>query len=74
MVNMTLSIPNDLRKKMKNFSDVRWSEVARKAIETKVKELETVEKILSKSKLTKKDAEEIGNKIKEGIARRHGLL
>jgi len=70
---MTLSIPEDLFKKMKLFSEMRWSEVARKAIEKRVNDLEIMNKIASKSKLTKKDAELIGNKIKEGIAKRHEL-
>ena len=35
--------------------------------------LELMDKITSKSKLTTKDVEEISNKIKRGIAKRHGL-
>ncbi len=38
MANMTLSIPDGLHKKMKKFSEVKWSEVARKAIEKRVNE------------------------------------
>ena len=33
-----------------------------------------MDELLSKSKLTDKDAVEIGRKIKEGIVRRHGLM
>lgn len=73
MVNMTLSIPEELHKRMKKFSELRWSEIARKAIEERVNDLEAMEKIVSKSKLTKKDADEIAEKIKRGIAKRHGL-
>ncbi len=40
--------------RMKKFSEVRWSEVARKAIEKKVAGLELLEKLTSKSKLTEK--------------------
>ena len=71
---MTLSIPDELSRRMKKFSEMRWSEIARKAIEQRINDLEVVEKIASKSKLTKKDAEEIANKIKRGIAKRHGLI
>ena len=73
MTNMTLSIPEELHKKMKQFSEVRWSEVARKAIEQRINDLEIMEKIASKSKLTKKDAEEISKKIDSAIARKLGL-
>lgn len=68
MTNITLSIPEDLHKKMKKFSEIRWSEVARKALEQRINDLEVIEKITSKSKLTKKDAEEISKKIKRAAA------
>jgi len=38
MANMTLSIPDELHRKMKKMSDIRWSEVARRAIEKRVNE------------------------------------
>ena len=74
MTNMTLSIPSELHKKMKKFREIRWSEIARRAIEERVEDLEAMNRIASKSKLTKKDVEEISKKIKKGIAKRHGLV
>lgn len=73
MTNMTLSIPEELHKKMKQMSEIKWSEIARKAIEERINDLEIMNKIASKSKLTKKDVDEISEKIKRGIAKRHGL-
>ena len=67
MTNMTLSIPEELAKRMKPFSEIKWSEIARKAIEERVNDLEAINKIASKSKLTMKDVEEIGEKIKKGL-------
>lgn len=64
MVNITLSIPEELHKKMKSFSEIRWSEIVRKALEQKINDLEVMEKIASKSNFTKKDVEEISKKIK----------
>ena len=64
MGNMTLSIPNQVQNEMKQFTEVRWSEVARKAIIEKIETLKTAEKLASKSKLTKKDIEEFNKKIK----------
>ena len=32
MGNITLSIPDDIRARMKKYSEVKWSEVVRKAI------------------------------------------
>jgi hypothetical protein len=74
MTNMTLSIPEELHKKMKKFKMLRWSEIARAAIEERINDLEEMEKIVSKSKLTQKDVDEISRKIKRGIAKRHGLI
>jgi len=63
MTNMTLSIPDELAKKMKAFGEIRWSEIARRAIEERVNDMEKIEKIVSKSKLTKKDVKEISRKV-----------
>ncbi len=70
MTNMTLAIPDELHKKMKEFSDIRWAEVARNAIEQRIEDLEVMNRIASKSKLTKKDVEEISKKIKSAAAKR----
>ena len=37
---MTLAVPEQLHKIMKKHSEIKWSEVARKAIEKKAMELE----------------------------------
>jgi len=73
MTNMTLAVPEDLKKIMEKHKEVKWSEVARSAIWEHAKKLEIMEKLVSKSKFTEKDAFEIGRKIKEGIAKRHKL-
>jgi len=70
MPNITLSIPEEIHKKMKSLPEVRWSEVARRAIEERINDFEAIEKISSKSKLTKKDVDEISKKIKRSAATR----
>ena len=67
MPNITLSVPEEVYKIMKKHREMRWSEVARKAITEEVKKIELIEKIASKSKLTMKDIEEINEKIKKGL-------
>ena len=74
MVNMTLAVPEDLQRIMERHRDVKWTEVARQAMWEKARKLELADKLLAKSKITERDAEEIGHKIKHGIARRHGLV
>lgn len=68
MPNLTLAISKELHAKMKNLSEIRWSEIARRAIEQRITDLEIMNKIASKSKLTKKDADEISKKIKRAAS------
>jgi len=74
MANITLAIPNYLHKKLRDHSEIRWSEVVRKILEKRLKDLEAMDEIVSKSRLTEKDVVEIGEKIKEGIAKRHRII
>jgi len=64
MGNMTLSIPNEVQKEMRHFSEVKWSEVARKAIVEKIGALKLAEKLAEKSELTQKDVNDFNKKIK----------
>ena len=74
MTNMTLAIPEELNKIMKKHKEIKWSEVARQAMWLQAKKLELMDNLIRKSELTDKDAIAIGNKIKHGIAKKHGLV
>jgi len=65
MGNMTLALPEDLQERMKKHSEIRWSEVVRKSITKKIDMLDVMDTIAKKSKLTKKDVDEISKKIKK---------
>ena len=70
MGNITLSIPEEVHKQMKRFSDIRWSEVARQAIIKKIETLALAENLAKKSKLTEKDVLEFSKKINAAAAKR----
>ena len=74
MTNVTLAVSEDLHKIMQKHKDIKWSEVARQAMWEKAQKLELMDKLLSKSTLTEKDALELGRKINKAIAKRHGLI
>jgi len=74
MVNMTLAVPDDLYRIMRKHREIKWSEIARRAMWDYARKLELMDSILSKSKLTEEDALEIGKKIKHEIAKKHGLI
>ncbi len=65
MGNITLAVPDDVHDLMRKHTDIRWSDVARRAIIDRIEALEVVERIAKKSKLTEKDVEEISRKIKK---------
>lgn len=44
MVNITVSIPENLYNKMKKYSEVKWSEVVRKALVEYIGRLEVMER------------------------------
>ncbi len=73
MTNMTLAVPEDLKQIMERHKEVKWSEVARQAMWEHAKKLELMDKLASKSKLTDREAMEIGMKIKKEVSKRHGL-
>ena len=73
MTNMTLAVPAELIRVMKKHKDIKWSEVAREALREKANKLELMDKLLSKSKLTEKDAIEIGRKISKSMAKHYGI-
>ena len=70
MANMTLSVPEELHQRMRQHTELKWSDVARQAFEKKLKEIELADKLLSKSKLTEEDAERIGHKLKSEVRKR----
>jgi len=66
MVNMTMAIPQELHDVMKKHSEIKWTEVARKAIEEKAKELE------EEKRQWKKHAQE--HAVKRGWSEAHELF
>lgn len=68
---MTLSIPDKLKKRMNRFNEIKWSDVSRKVIKEKVEDLEVMEEIASKSKLTKKDAVKLGKELNKNLSKKY---
>jgi len=64
MATMTLSLPNELKKRMDELEIINWSAVARGAFEEKIREFLLLKKITDKSTLTEKDALELGKTVR----------
>ncbi len=70
MPTITLSVPEDLKHEMDEFKEMNWSEVARAAIREKVAQLAILKSITAKSRLTEKDALELGRKVNKSMHER----
>ena len=68
MVNVTLSVPEELHKVMKSHPEIKWSEIARQAIWRYAERLEMLDDIARRSELTEKDVLEIDESVKKGLA------
>jgi len=71
MVNMTISVPSELKQMLDRYPEMNWSEVARQAWKQKAEQLELLNRLTAKSKATDKDIEELGRLLKNGIAKWH---
>jgi hypothetical protein len=80
MATITLSIPDEIRKKMKQFDQVNWSFIARKAVISEINEIERKEALramLHKESKELKWTIDLGSQMKKDrIAqlRKKGLL
>ena len=74
MASVSISVPDELKRKLEEFDTVNWSAVARKAFKAQIAKIELVDKLTSKSKATDKDIKELSDKIKAGVAKWHNKL
>jgi len=77
MAELKLKIPSDVKEEIDRHSDIEWSKVFEKAAKHELEErakrqllLFALDKVLGQSKLTEKDALELGEKAKEGMWKR----
>jgi hypothetical protein len=70
MVNVTLSIPSDMKNKMDTFAEINWSAVAREAFDDKINDLEVIKKFKSDSTMTEDDAIKLGRELNKNLAKR----
>ena len=74
MVSVTLAVPKEMKNEMDHYAVINWSAVARQAIREKLLLLERMDKLLANSKLTEKDALELGRKVNKAVAKRYSVV
>lgn len=70
MTNVTLAVPRELHAEMRRHPEIKWSEVARQAFQRELDRINILDRLLANSKLTEKDAVELGRRINRAVARR----
>jgi metal-responsive CopG/Arc/MetJ family transcriptional regulator len=70
MANITLSLPEELYQKLKDHPEIRWSEIARKAIQHYLDDLELLDKLTTNSSLTDDDVRELSDLIDTKVVER----
>ncbi len=71
MPNMTLSLPEDVHRIVKAHSEVRWSEIARRAIEEYAKKIALLDTLTQHSAIAEEDIMALDAKVKEGIQKHY---
>lgn len=70
MPNITLSIPKELHTIVREHNEIKWSEVARRAMWEQARKLQLMEALAAKSKFTQKELNELDHKVKAGLLKR----
>ena len=70
MVNITLSVSDELKREMEQFPEMNWSEIARAAIKQRVIMLRTVKEFTRESTFTEEDALRLGKEVNKALAKR----
>ena len=71
MVNVTFAVPEELHEIMRRHPEIKWSEIARKAMWEYAQKLELMEKIVSNSRLSEKDVLELDKKVKAEMSEKY---
>lgn len=71
MVNVTFAVPEELHVIMRRHPEIKWSEIARKAMWEYARKLELMEKLTAESGLSEKDVLELDRKVKAGLNMRY---
>jgi hypothetical protein len=70
MPNMTLALPKELHREMRNHPEIKWAEVVRRALTREVDRLRVYDRLLASSRLTERDAVRLGRRVNAGASRR----
>ncbi len=74
VVEIIVSVPKELEKEFKKLDPFLLQLAMQKLVKEKLEEFVKVEKILSKSKLTEREALKLGRKVNKSLAKKYEKL
>jgi len=74
MAEVVIKIPVDLEQEFEGVEPIFWQLAVDKAINEELARLRRLKEIVSKSRLTEKDVEELSNEVNEALAKRYERL
>lgn len=74
MTNITLAIPDELKRELQKHHEVNWSAVIRRSLQEHLQRVKIAEAIAIKSKLTQKDVDEIADLVDSAVAKKSGFV
>ena len=74
MVNMTITVPNEMKNDLDLFPEINWSEVARQAFREKIEDLKFLIEYKKNSDLTEEDAILLGRKVNRSLHKRYSEM
>ncbi|HLC36947.1 MAG TPA: hypothetical protein VJK05_05055 [archaeon] len=70
MPNITIAVTEEIRKKMNEHPEIKWSNAVRAIIERKLADFKEAERLAKKSILTEEDVEKLSAKAASNAARK----
>ena len=71
MTNITLHIPDNVYELMKRHKEVRWSEVARRAIVDYTNKLKLLDRMVENSAVSLDDVMKLDENVKKAVRKRY---
>lgn len=67
MPNITLSISKELQEIVKKHNEIKWSEIARRAMWEQARKIQLMDKLVENSEFTEENVRFLDHKVKEGL-------
>ncbi len=61
---MTLAVPDDLHREMRKHRDIRWAEIARRALRREIDRLHVYDRLVARSHLNESESVELGRSVR----------